>query len=274
MDIRDIECVEQFVATCTDGWKLGWHESNGGNLSLLLDERDVASCRTWLSEDGAWHPLRGTFSHLAGAHLLVTGAGRHFRTVARDLERSCGIVQISNAGDAWRIAWGLAGGRPTSELHAHLLAYETRTRMGVPARAFYHTHAPNVIALSAVIDSDARTWSRELWQIMTECIVMFPHGIGCAGWILPGSEELARATADELAAFDACVWALHGLAACAPSLDEAVGLTHTIEKAAGIALAARAARASGQPATVVTPHQLREVCRSFGITPNEAFLGD
>ena len=35
MGILDIEIVKGFMRMCNDGWLQGWHERNGGNLSLL-----------------------------------------------------------------------------------------------------------------------------------------------------------------------------------------------------------------------------------------------
>lgn len=39
--IADIPFVEGFVRMCSDGWKQGWHERNGGNFSYRMKETEV-----------------------------------------------------------------------------------------------------------------------------------------------------------------------------------------------------------------------------------------
>ena len=36
----------------------------------------------------------------------------------------------------------------------------------------------NIIAMTFVEPLDARTFSRALWKAMTECVVVFPEGVG------------------------------------------------------------------------------------------------
>ena len=33
MGILDVKIVQDYIRMCTDGWKQGWHERNGGNLT-------------------------------------------------------------------------------------------------------------------------------------------------------------------------------------------------------------------------------------------------
>lgn len=54
---------------------------------------------------------------MGGAYFLVTGTGNYMRNVASDPSRNIGIVELSAAGDAYRIVWGLDDGgapRPSS----------------------------------------------------------------------------------------------------------------------------------------------------------------
>ena len=108
--------VRGFVRLCNDGWEQGWHERNGGNLSYRLRPEDVDTARKFFDkEPRPWTPLGVEVPTMGGAYFLVTGTGNYMRNVASDPSRNIGIVELSAAGDAYRIVRGLDdGGRPTS----------------------------------------------------------------------------------------------------------------------------------------------------------------
>lgn len=58
-------------------------------------------------------------------------------------------------------------------------------------RVIYHSHVPNVIALTFVLPLDDKVFTRELWEMMTECPVIFPDGIGVIPWMVPGGRDIA-----------------------------------------------------------------------------------
>ena len=45
MGILDVKIVQDYIRMCTDGWKQGWHERNGGNLTYRLRPEEVEQCR-------------------------------------------------------------------------------------------------------------------------------------------------------------------------------------------------------------------------------------
>ena len=46
MGILDIEIVKGFMRMCNDGWLQGWHERNGGNLTISVRSwQSTAPCR-------------------------------------------------------------------------------------------------------------------------------------------------------------------------------------------------------------------------------------
>ena len=45
---------------------------------------------------------------------------------------------------------------------------------------------------------------------MTECVVVFPGGVGVVPWMVPGGADIARETAAMMETFDAVIWAQHG----------------------------------------------------------------
>lgn len=269
--------MKGFVRLCSDGWEQGWHERNGGNLSYRMRPDEADACRPFFVDPlPAWTPLDVRAESLGGAFFAVTGTGCHLRNVPLDPPRNVGIVEINDAGDAWRTVWGLVrGGAPTSELASHVLIHEVKAEATKGAnRVLYHAHPSNIAAMTAVIPLDARTITRALWKAMTECVMVFPEGVGVVEWMVPGGAEIARATAGLMRDYDAAIWALHGMFCSGASFDEAFGLMHTIEKAAGIYLSARAANGgSDEFLNTIADDELRRIGRERSLDVNEAFLG-
>ena len=261
--------VRGFVRLCNDGWEQGWHERNGGNLSYRLRPEDVDK------EPRPWTPLGVEVPTMGGAYFLVTGTGNYMRNVASDPSRNIGIVELSAAGDAYRIVWGLDdGGRPTSEFPTHVMNHAVRAAAtDGTCRVIYHAHPTNIIALSYLLPLDARTFTRVLWKAMTECVVVFPAGVGVVPWMVPGGADIARATSEQMKTFDAVVWASHGLFVSGADFDSTFGLLHTIEKAADIYGRARAMNGgSGEFLNTITDEGLRQIGREFNVKINEAML--
>lgn len=264
-----------FARMCRDGYELGYHESNGGNASYRLTPDDVNAARAFFyPSPSSWVPLGVENPRMAGEYLLVTRSGCHFRSIAADMATTTGIVELSPAGDAWRVVWGLkGGGLPTSEIAAHVAAFAARIEAGVPARVVYHAHPTALIAFTSLVEPDARTFTKTLWAAHTECVIAIPRGIGALGFLVPGSPELARATAEALRSYDACAWQLHGLMAAGSGFDEAIGLVSAVDKAADAYLRARAACGG----SLEVPHalsdaQIRATATAYGLPINEDFL--
>ena len=261
---------------CSDGWGQGWHERNGGNLTYRMTEADTSAARPFFSpEPGPWVPMGVEAADLGGAFFLTTGSGRYMRNVAADPAHNIGIVEINPAGSAWRIVWGLTdGGRPTSEFPSHFMCHAVRMRAtGGASRVLYHAHPNNVIAMTFVLPLESRTFTRALWKAMTECVVVFPGGVGVVPWMVPGGADIARETAAMMETFDAVIWAQHGLFASGPDFDTTFGLMHTVEKAADIYVRARCMNGGSDDfMNTITDDGLRAIAREFNIKINEAML--
>ena len=265
-----------FVRLCSDGFAQGWHERNGGNVSYRLTEREVEQCRAFFaSEPGDWQPLGLQVANMGGAFFAVTATGSYLRNVELDVERNVGIVQIGADGSAYRVVWGLKeGGRPTSELPSHVMIHGVRSEAtGGASRVLYHAHPSNVIALTKVLPLDDRTFTRALWKAMTECVIAIPTGIGVVPWMVPGSIEIAQATAELMKTYEATIWAQHGLFASGVDFDSTFGLVHTVEKSAGIYAQARLL-AGGSDAflNTISDDDLRAIAKRYSLPINEAFL--
>ena len=268
--------VRGFSRMCQDGWELGYHERNGGNASYRLTPEDVHAAQSFFYDaPSSWVPLGVTVPEMAGEFLLVTGSGKFLRNVKGDPVSNAGIVEISLSGDAWRIVWGLKdGGRPTSEIGAHVATHGVRKlATGGQARVLYHAHPNALIALTALVPADARTLTRLLWSCVTESVIAFPGGVGALGWKVPGSADLATATAAVMRDFEACIWQLHGVFASGADFDAAFGLVNAIDKAADVYLRARAAQGgSANLPFAITDADLRATAQAYGLPINEGFL--
>ena len=268
--------MKGFVRLCGDGWDQGWHERNGGNLTYRMTDVEVAACRPFFNDvPSEWVSMGVQADNLRGAFFTTTGSGRYMRNVPLDPAHNVGIVEINDAGDAWRIVWGLKdGGKPTSEFPTHFMNHSVRMKATNDAcRVIYHAHPGNVIALTFVMPLDARTITRALWKAMTECIVVFPKGVGVVPWMVPGGAEIAEATSELMKTYDAAIWAQHGLFCSGPDFDTTFGLMHTIEKAAAIYAEARMLNGGSDDfQNTITDEGLRAIARDFKLDINESFL--
>lgn len=204
MSVLDTKFVQGFIRMCNDGWEQGWHERNGGNLSYRIKDEEVAEVKEFLHYDNEWKPIATKVPGLASEYFLVTGSGKYFRNVIIDPEDSICIIELDEKGENYRILWGLVnGGRPTSELPSHLMNHEVKKGVTNGAhRVIYHAHTTNVIALTFVLPLEDKVFTRELWEMATECPVVFPSGIGVVGWMVPGGREIAVATSALMKEYD------------------------------------------------------------------------
>lgn len=274
MAITDIEVMQNYIRMCGDGWDQGWHERNGGNLTYRMRPEEVEQCRPYFKAiPGQWVNMGVQADNLRGEFFISTGSGKYFRNVPLAPQDNICIVEINEAGDAWRIVWGLEkGGRPTSEFPSHFLNHSVRKEAtGGACRVIYHAHPANLIAMTYILPLSARDFTRALWKSATECPVVFPGGVGVVPWMVPGGSDIALATSQLMKEFDAAVWAHHGLFASGPDFDTTFGLMHTIEKAAQIYILALSA-GQGRILQTIEDDDLRAIAKDFGVTLREEFL--
>ena len=249
-------------------YRLGWDERNGGNLSYILKEEELTP---YLDVHKVIRNIPTNFDAkpLAGRYFIVTGTGKYFKNVYDDPENNLGIMRVSDDGQSVELLWGYAdGGRPTSELPAHFRSHISRLSVDPEHRVVLHTHCTNVIAMTFVHPLDERSFTRTLWQMCTECMVVFPDGVGVLPWMLCGNDEIGIATAEKMKEFRLCVWGMHGIFGTGRSLDEAFGLVETVEKAAEIYV-----KIMNKPILqTITDEQLWILADAFGVTPREGFL--
>lgn len=272
MRVLDTAFAKGFIRVCDDGFNQNWHERNGGNLSYRIKPEEVESVKEELSYDGEWQPIGTSVPALAGEYFMVSGSGRFMRNMILEPESNCCIIEVDQAGENYRICWGLAeGGRPTSELPTHLMNHEVKMKATEGRyRVIYHAHPANIIALTFVLPLTDEVFTRELWEMATECPVVFPSGIGVVGWMVPGGRDIAVATSRLMEEYDAAVWAHHGLFCAGEDFDLTFGLMHTIEKSAEILVKVLSIRPD--KLQTITPQDFRNLAADFHVNLPEKFL--
>ena len=272
MKVLESKFMQDFIKMADDGYKQGWHERNGGNLSYRLKKGEVDAIRPRLYRDTIWQPIGTEVPGLAGEFFLVTGTGKYFRNIIVDPEACLAIIEIDESGSNYRIRWGLVeGGNPTSELPTHLMNNEVKKKLTDGRhRVIYHAHTTNTIALTFVLPLEDEVFTRELWEMATECPVVFPEGVGVIGWMVPGGREIAVATSKLMEKYNAVIWAHHGMFCSGETFDLTFGLMHTIEKSAEILI--KVLSMVPQKRQTISPENFRKLEEGFHISLPERFL--
>lgn len=272
MRVLHAEFIKGFIRLTEDGYKQGWHERNGGNLTYRMKPEEVELVKERFVLDKPWTPIGAEVPGLAGEYFVVTGSGKFMRNIVLDPEDNIAIIEIDDKGTNYRILWGLrSGGRPTSELPSHLMNHEVKKEVTNGAhRVIYHCHATNIIALTFVLPLTDEVFTRELWEMATECPVVFPDGVGIVGWMVPGGKEIAIETSKLMKKYNVAIWAHHGIFCSGEDFDIAFGLTHTVEKSAEILV--KVLSMSPTKLQTITPNNFRDLGRDFNVNLPEKFL--
>ncbi len=267
-NILNAPFLTEMIRTTTNMYAHGWDERNGGNISLLLDEAEV---REYLDLNTVLRTIPTGFEapELNGKLFLVTGTGKYFKNVQYDPANNLGIVRLIENGAEAELLWGFTdGGKFTSEFPAHMMSHVARMRVNPENRVVMHCHPANLLAMTYVHDLDERAFTRTLWQMCTECIVVFPDGVNVLPWMLCGTNEIGEATAKKMETARLVVWAQHGIYGAGKDLDETFGLIETAEKAAEIYM-----KIAHLPlVNTITDAQMHELEAHFGVKAREGYL--
>ena len=267
-DILTAPFLRKMCATTSNMYRLGWDERNGGNLSMMLDESQVAE---YLDLDNVLRTIPTGFdaTALIGKLFIVTGTGKYFKNVQQDPETNLGIIRIAKDGTTAELLWGYRdGGKFTSELPAHLMSHMARLKVDPENRVVMHCHPTYTLAMNYVHELDEKKFTHTLWEMCTECIVVFPDGVGVLPWMLCGTNEIGEATAIKMEEFRLVVWGMHGIYGVGKDLDETFGLIETVEKAAQIyMLTAHMPRLN-----TIRDEEMVQLAESFGVKYRKDFL--
>jgi rhamnulose-1-phosphate aldolase len=267
-NIFDAPFVKEMCRTTANMYRMGWDERNGGNISCLLDAAEVGE---YLDLNNVIRTIPTGFDakELVGKIFIVTGTGKYFKNVEIDPETNLGIIRIAEDGTTAELLWGYKdGGKFTSELPAHLMSHRVRLSIDPNHRVVLHSHPTYTLSLNRVHVFDEREFTRTLWKTCTECIVVFPDGIGMLPWMVCGTNAIGEATAEKMKTFRLVNWGMHGIYGVGKDLDEAFGLVETVEKAAQLYLLS-----SHLPeVNTITDEQLRDVAEVFGVNYRKDYL--
>ena len=267
-DILTAPFMVEMVRTITNMYNHGWDERNGGNVSWMLEEADVAE---YVDVNNVLRVIPTGFSapELAGRYFIVTGTGKYFKNVQYDPARNMGLFRIAADGENAELLWGYSdGGQFTSELPAHLMSHVSRLKVNPANRVVMHCHPANLLAMTYVHTLDEKEFTRTLWQMCTECIVVFPDGVNVLPWMLCGTNEIGEATAEKMQTARLVVWAQHGIYGAGVDLDETFGLIKTAEKGAEIYM-----KIAHLPlVNTITDEQMHQLEKRFNIKGREGYL--
>lgn len=260
--LLDLPFMKEAVTSCHLFWEMGWGECHAGNMSYLLDDDQIAEFEPYFMAE----PVSVAFPYdtvgLVGRTFLVTRSGGQFRTIVDRAELDLGVIRMYD--DHYDILWGLENGvgRPTSELPAHLLCHAARLKSNPDNRLVMHTHPTYLNAMTTIADLDEETFTKTLWSLNSECILVFPDGIGMLPWMICGEGPIGPATAKKMEQYRIVVWPYHGILSAGNSFDEAIGIIETVDKNAHVYVAV-----NGQPKQRISDAELAQLAAHFNLTP-------
>ena len=267
-NILEAPYMVEMIRTVTNMYAHGWDERNGGNVSVLLDEAVV---KEYLDTAQVIRTIPTGFAApaLEGKYFLVTGTGKYFKNVQYDPAANLGLVRLTGGGETAELLWGFSGGGSfTSEFPAHMMSHVARLQVDPANRVVMHCHPANLLAMTYVHDLDEREFTRTLWQMCTECIVVFPDGVNVLPWMLCGTNEIGQATAQKMETARLVIWAQHGVYGAGRDLDETFGLIETAEKAAEIYM-----KIAHLPRrNTITDAQMHQLEARFGVQARDGYL--
>jgi rhamnulose-1-phosphate aldolase len=234
----------------------------------MLDEKEVGE---YLDLTNVLRTIPTGFKadSLIGKIFIVTGTGKYFKNVMDDPETNLGIIRIAKDGTTAELLWGYKdGGRFTSELPAHLMSHMARLEQDPLNRVVMHTHPTNTLAMTHVHELDDKKFTHTIWEMCTECIVVFPDGIGVLPWMVCGNNEIGVATAEKMKDYRLVVWGLHGIYGAGKDMDETFGLIETVEKAAQLYMLTL----PKPRINTIRDFELKAVAEAFGLNYRKDFL--
>ena len=104
-NILNAPFVEEMKKVTANMYRQGWDERNGGNISYMLEEEQVAE---YLDLDNVLRTIPTGFdaTELIGKIFIVTGTGKYFKNIEDDPENNLGIIRIANDGTTSELLWG------------------------------------------------------------------------------------------------------------------------------------------------------------------------
>ncbi len=217
-------------------WKLGWAESNAGNISVNVTEHipeDIRELNKFPSKE-----IDKSYPGLSGFSFFITGAGTRMRDLAKEPSGNACILRIAEKSNRYHILWGWRSDlsdEPTSEIHSHLSIHRFLLQKKPPQKVIIHAHPKELIALTHVKEYEKESkLNRLLWSMNPEAKIIIQKGVGLVPYRVPGSDELAQATIKALEKHDVVLWEKHGCLAIGTDVLETFDQVEILNKAARI----------------------------------------
>lgn len=267
-NILNAHFIKELGEITDNMYRLGWNERNGGNISILLEDEEVLQ---YIDEKKIIRdlPLEVAFPEFAGKYFMVTGTGKYFRNISKDPEFNLGIIRIADDGNCAHLMWGYSdGGSFTSEIIMHLGVHMQRLKKDKNHRVVMHAHPTATVSMTHIHSLDEKEFTKTLWGMCTECMVIFPDGVGVLPWMVSCSAKIGLASAEKFKEFRILIWALHGCTVTGNSLNEAFGLLETVEKGAELYM-----NICNSPCRhSIDDEMLREIEKGFNLKAHEGWL--
>lgn len=244
-------------------YRQGWDERNGGNISYLIEDKYI---KKYFPKKKVIRKIPMSFAAdpiVRNKCFLVTGTGKYFKNVTKNLEIDLGLVQIAKDGKSANLLWGYKdGGKFTSEFPSHMMCHAQRLKINPKNRIVMHTHPTFTMCMGACTPVSDKEFTKRLWTSNTEAIVIFPEGVGVLPCMLCGTNEIGRATAEKMKKFKVVSWTNHGVYGCGNNIDEAFGLIETVEKTAMVYMLSR-----GSIVNIIPTKVLVDLCKLWKLKP-------
>lgn len=263
MKFTNSKFVKEMADITMNMYRQGWDERNGGNISYLIDEKEI---KKYFPKEKIIRKIPIGFVAdpiVRNKCFLVTGTGKYFKNVTKDPETNLGLVRIDKTGKVANLLWGYKdGGKFTSEFPAHIMCHAQRLKVNPKNRIVMHTHPTYTMCMGACTPVSEKEFTKRLWTSNTEAIVVFPEGIGVLPCMVCGTNEIGKATADKMKIFRIVSWTNHGIYGCGKDIDEAFGLIETVEKTAMVYMISL-----GHVVNTIPVKVLKGLCKLWNLKP-------
>ncbi len=231
----------------------GWAEKNAGNISL-----DLTKDLPIEFNEEEWVSLPKSYPELSNHSFYITATGSRMRQLAKAPLAHALIIRLNKEGTAYTVLYRGKGCRPTSELPSHLGIHQLLKRNGSESKVVLHAHATELIALTQYTPlKTSESINQIIWQMHPETLMFVPKGIGFVPYTLPGTEEIAQKTLQELQNHDIVLWEKHGVFAVGSHIQDAFDSIDIVCKSAKIWMMCRSAGFTPEGFTEAQMNEIR-----------------
>ena len=244
---------------------LGAAEGAAGNLSVCFRENlDLSESFPVMQAIELPVPA----PDLAGATLIVSGAGRRLRDILDSPSANLAGILVEPGGQTGKMftAPDCQFKRVTSEFNSHLAVHHDQMRSrDIRLHAIVHAQPLYLTYLSHLPQYQEEGYlNRHLLRWQPETIYIFPEGIGVVPFMLPGSAQLTSESVPALREHRMLIWSQHGVMARADgSILLAFDLIEYAETAARYEFLNLSA---GERGKGLSPEQMRAISQHWNIS--------